>query len=355
MNSRCHEGNGRRWIRQTKPRPAPQRPAVFRTMGGTLILVAALTITGCTNGAESAAQKATASKSAPAAAAAQARAQGRPTQRTRRLAQVKARETAVYMRCRRDLLPLINKLSVIRAKVSLRPMDVRGPTFDQYANQLDAATRLYDHSPHRPGHSEPCVDHVAIPLQSALNAYITAANKWLHCVNADSICVYWGTDPKRKYGANWARAAKLLTAAKSALAAMQPSATPGPVAEEPSRPTDSVEVENLREGDCLSGDLPDGDVELVQVGPCSQPHREEVSALFNLGSGPSPSQGELDHRAKEGCQRRFAKYVGLEYENSGLDYDYISPYASDWPVDRLVVCFVVDFAPHTGTMKGSRR
>jgi hypothetical protein len=116
-----------------------------------------------------------------------------------------------------------------------------------------------------------------------------------------------------------------------------------------------VYVDELRKGECVARPIPEGDISTVKVGPCSQPHREDVYAVFDLAPGHFTRQGMVDRRGDAGCRRRFAKYVGIDFDSSELDYFALTPYVSALPEDREVECIVVDIGRHTGNLEGVRR
>lgn len=98
---------------------------------------------------------------------------------------------------------------------------------------------------------------------------------------------------------------------------------------------------DLEVGECF--DRPASpDVESVPAVPCRRPHDLEVIAVFDLAEGGDyPGPGVVADRAGTGCEERFAAYVGVEQDSSGL---LIVPYAPDrlgWEVgDRQVTCAV---------------
>lgn len=97
----------------------------------------------------------------------------------------------------------------------------------------------------------------------------------------------------------------------------------------------------LSVGDCF--DRPASpDVGSVPTVPCRRPHDLEVYATFDLaGDGGFPGPGTVAERAGAGCAERFAEYVGVPADSSGL---LVVPYTPDrlgWDAgDREVVCAV---------------
>jgi len=113
---------------------------------------------------------------------------------------------------------------------------------------------------------------------------------------------------------------------------------------------------DLVAGDCF--DRPASpDVESVPAVPCRRPHDLEVFAVFELDPEEDrfPGPSTVAARAGAGCQERFADYVGVEQDSSGL---LIVPYAPDalaWEQgDRRVTCAVsLADGPLTGSVRGS--
>ena len=112
---------------------------------------------------------------------------------------------------------------------------------------------------------------------------------------------------------------------------------------------------DLEVGECF--DRPASpDVESVPAVPCRRPHDLEVIAVFSLEEGDDyPGAGVVADRAGAGCEERFAGYVGVEPDSSGL---LIVPYAPDrlaWEVgDRRVTCAVsLAEGRLDGTVEGS--
>lgn len=96
----------------------------------------------------------------------------------------------------------------------------------------------------------------------------------------------------------------------------------------------------LEVGDCF--DRPsDPDVGSVSAVPCRRPHDLEVFAVFDLEADGPYRPGAVATRAGNGCAERFADYVGVPQDSSGL---LIVPYAPDalgWGEgDRTVSCAV---------------
>ncbi len=113
----------------------------------------------------------------------------------------------------------------------------------------------------------------------------------------------------------------------------------------------------LAVGDCLPK-VPRGVDYTVAVkeAPCSDPHRAEVYAVWDLGRGHYPSVNKLVDRSDEGCLKRFRSFVGDDYDWSNLEFTYLMPDEADWHNHwRKVTCVVYAEAPITGTLRNSRK
>lgn len=114
---------------------------------------------------------------------------------------------------------------------------------------------------------------------------------------------------------------------------------------------------DLDVGDCF--DRPASpDVESVPAVPCRRPHDLEVYATFALAAPDGavfPGTAAVATQAGNGCEERFADYVGVAQDSSGL---LIVPYAPDalaWELGERGVTCAVSLAdgPLEGSVRGS--
>jgi len=103
----------------------------------------------------------------------------------------------------------------------------------------------------------------------------------------------------------------------------------------------------------------EGDREIflaVPVVDCAQPHQSEAYAEF-LWPGDDflyPGDERVVGHGEEECRRRFADFVGLEYDSSRLELTYLYPTSQSWrDGDRLFLCAVS--APDGETLQGTAR
>jgi hypothetical protein len=118
-----------------------------------------------------------------------------------------------------------------------------------------------------------------------------------------------------------------------------------------------LDVFTTQIGDCFQ-DVSDDAAEVANVSavPCSQAHDNEVFFIFVLTSDAFPGEESVEQTASEGCLPAFETYVGAAYEDSRLDYSWLTPTQRSWDEkdDREIVCILFDanFDRLTGSMKG---
>lgn len=116
-----------------------------------------------------------------------------------------------------------------------------------------------------------------------------------------------------------------------------------------------VSTTALVPGDCLV-DAPSTKAQLtVEVGPCDEPHMQEVYANFDLADGDYPGAKQVIRLAEGGCVKRFADYVGtsLSHADPDLRVFYLHPLKSSWHLTRQVTCLVGTGSSTTGSFKDS--
>ena len=103
----------------------------------------------------------------------------------------------------------------------------------------------------------------------------------------------------------------------------------------------AVDAFSMRVGDCFDDGsaFDDDEVNSVPGVPCSQPHDNEVYALFDVTETSFPGE-DMGRIAHEGCLARFEGFVGKDYDSSQLDIATLYPSRESWAQqnDREVVC-----------------
>ncbi|MBT8404393.1 MAG: septum formation family protein [Gemmatimonadetes bacterium] len=117
-----------------------------------------------------------------------------------------------------------------------------------------------------------------------------------------------------------------------------------------------VSVFSIQIGDCFD-DADDGEVMEVGGIPCSEPHDNEVYALFDLVDDAWPGDEAVNETAGAGCRERFAAAIGADYEDSILMFYPMTPTQGSWDEldDREVVCVAYHMEQEklTGSVLGS--
>lgn len=100
------------------------------------------------------------------------------------------------------------------------------------------------------------------------------------------------------------------------------------------------------------GQCADTDALTPHIVPCSRIHEEEVFWVEELRAGPYPGS-DLELLADEACSGHFAAYVGEEYHDSDLDYEWYAPSREEWGAnERRVIC-VISTDATVGTVRNS--
>ena len=97
------------------------------------------------------------------------------------------------------------------------------------------------------------------------------------------------------------------------------------------------------------------EVEGVAGLPCSEPHDNEVYAVFDVSLATFPGEAAMFDVATEECLDRFDSFVGRAYQDSVLDIFTLYPNQYSWSQvnDREVVCAVYHIEGEK--LKGSSR
>lgn len=121
---------------------------------------------------------------------------------------------------------------------------------------------------------------------------------------------------------------------------------------------DDASVFAMRVGDCYD-DLPEGEAAVVTAVPCADPHDAEVYHVFEWEGDEAsfPGTDLIQGFAADGCTDAFGSFVGVEYEESTLDYTVFWPNEGSWSDgDREFVCLVgVPEEKTSGTLKDAKK
>lgn len=131
-----------------------------------------------------------------------------------------------------------------------------------------------------------------------------------------------------------------------------------PAEEESDAPDgETQDVFDVGLGDCISNFNAEEQVSELTVIPCEEEHDQEVFGVFEVPDGDFPGSEAFEAQVTTDCVAEFANFVGLDYNESALDIQWLEPTEESWAQgDRELVCTVLDPAgPVTGTLEGANR
>lgn len=122
--------------------------------------------------------------------------------------------------------------------------------------------------------------------------------------------------------------------------------------------SESTDVFALGVGDCVTDESEmTGEVTEVPIIDCNEPHASEVFHSFMMTDSELPDQTGIETIVQEQCLPAFQSFVGLDYYDSVLEVNYLSPTPDSWDAgDRELLCLVYDPSGNvTGTLAGANR
>ena len=130
-----------------------------------------------------------------------------------------------------------------------------------------------------------------------------------------------------------------------------------PGTDTPTGEGDSTDVFTIKVGDCLNDGGTEGEVSEVPVVDCAEPHDSEAYASILMDDGDFPGDSAVEDQAISDCTSEFNSFVGLDYQESTLDFAYYYPTEQSWANgDREILCLIVDPAGQvTGSLAGAAR
>ena len=99
--------------------------------------------------------------------------------------------------------------------------------------------------------------------------------------------------------------------------------------------------EDLQPGMCVREDPNEMDYLVVD---CHAEHQQEVMSRGTLaGIKEWPGDAAIEAAADEKCESAFASYVGLEIDESRLDFGFLTPHEDSWTDGKVtLICLVMD-------------
>jgi hypothetical protein len=118
---------------------------------------------------------------------------------------------------------------------------------------------------------------------------------------------------------------------------------PGHQPHGPLRKAKKVYWDQLKTGYCVKGMSEKYTYTVTRV-DCRSRHQAEVTGRFNLRGGSRyPGDAAVEKASDARCEKYFSRYVGIDWDSSAYNYDYVTPEPSDWRQgDHEVICFAVD-------------
>ncbi|TAJ49351.1 MAG: hypothetical protein EPO52_03485 [Herbiconiux sp.] len=120
-------------------------------------------------------------------------------------------------------------------------------------------------------------------------------------------------------------------------------------------PTKSVFA--LEIGDCVD-DTDEVELQHLPLVDCADPHDYEVFDEYQIPDGDYPGDDVITEIALGYCSGAMESFVGVAYEASALDINYLTPTEDSWTNggDRQISCLVFDPAGKvSGTLQGAAR
>ena len=110
-------------------------------------------------------------------------------------------------------------------------------------------------------------------------------------------------------------------------------------------------VPQIKVGECTSAMTTDTEVSKIPKVACDKPHEWEVYASSVAKGESFPGNDVLGSQAEEFCLAQYQPFVGIEYDDSTLEVNYLTPTEKSWVLgDRDLTCLI---GPGTGTVTGS--
>jgi hypothetical protein len=118
---------------------------------------------------------------------------------------------------------------------------------------------------------------------------------------------------------------------------------PGDQPHGPLRKAKKVYWDQLKTGYCVKGMSEKATYTVTRV-DCRSRHQAEVTGMFNLRGGSRyPGDKAVEKASDARCEKYFARYVGIDWDSSAYNYDYVTPDPSQWRQgNREVICLAVD-------------
>jgi hypothetical protein len=116
-------------------------------------------------------------------------------------------------------------------------------------------------------------------------------------------------------------------------------------------------VFSFKIGDCIKDVKEGASLDQATGVPCSESHQMEVYAETFIEDSSEARPTDFDKQGDEYCYQEFTRFVGISYEDSKLDFTYLTPSDDSWKEgDREITCLIKDPAGAVeGSLEGSQR
>lgn len=158
----------------------------------------------------------------------------------------------------------------------------------------------------------------------------------------------------------WGRTLAVLTIGAASIALAGCSLIGNVTANDPATdPSEGVETDAfaIEVGDCLNDGNLEGEISTVPTIDCAEPHDSEAYASIIIDDGPYPGEDAIFEQADADCVAEFNTFVGVNYDESVLNFSYYFPTEGSWENgDREILCLIYEDGTKTvGSLAGAAR
>ena len=111
----------------------------------------------------------------------------------------------------------------------------------------------------------------------------------------------------------------------------------------------SLQIVDLRKGDCITDEADEDEITSVEVAPCSEPHLYEVYAVPKLPGDDFPGNAESMKLAREACQAAQSGFDATSPQD--LTPSFIYPTKEFWDEKQAAICLVTSGSKVTGSFE----
>lgn len=118
----------------------------------------------------------------------------------------------------------------------------------------------------------------------------------------------------------------------------------------------AVWVPQMKVGQCADV-MKGASVSDIPIVGCDKAHAWEAYAVKSIQGDAYPGEQTIQSQTEKFCADEFATFVGVAYDDSELDINYLYPTTKSWALgDRELLCLVgVEAGGVTGSLKGAKK